>query len=153
GGVTSIDLRLDSAARDGLDPDDPAAAQIAGRDGLMAYSLADFDHALSGVRLDVVGVSLDAGAAFLPAAALLASLWRLGGVAEDQARGAFNADPWGELAREGELPYSPETASKLLADLAAWTAQNYPSVTAVGVDTSAYHQAGATAAQDVAFAV
>ena len=153
GGVTSIELRLDSASRDGLDPDDPVTAQTAGRDGLMAYSLADFDHALSGVRLDLVGVSLDAGTAFLPAAALLASLWKRRGLAPNQARGVFNADPWGELAREGELPYSPETARKLLADLAAWTAKSYPSVTAVGVDTSVYHQAGATAAQDVAFAV
>src|SRR5262245_18869223 len=33
GGVTSLLLRLDSAARGGLDPDDPAAVELAGRDG------------------------------------------------------------------------------------------------------------------------
>jgi methylmalonyl-CoA mutase len=153
GGVTSIELRLDSAARDGLDPDDPATAQTAGRDGLMAYSLADLDGALAGVRLELVGISLDAGAAFLPAAALLVALWQRRGLAANQVRGAFNADPWGVLAREGELPYSPLAARKLLADLAAWTAKNYPRATAVGADTSAYHAAGATAAQDVAFAI
>jgi len=153
GGVTSIELRLDSAARDGLDPDDAMAAQSAGRDGMMVYSSADFDDALSGVQLDSVGVSLEAGAAFLPAAALLAGLWQRRGVAPSQARGALNADPWGVLAREGELPYSPDTARKLVSDLAVWTAKNYPQLTAIGVDTSAYHQAGATAAQDIAFAI
>jgi len=153
GGVTSIELLLDGAARNGLDPDESATAQMAGRDGLMAYSLTDFDSALSGVRLGLIGVSLDAGAAFLPAATLLAALWQRRSLAPNQARGAFNADPWAVLAREGELPYSPDAARKLLSDLASWTAANYPAATAVGVDTSAYHQAGATAAQDVAFAI
>ncbi len=52
-------------------------------------------------------------------------------------------------------PHWPATAScryrqrqrlASLADLAKWTAENYPNVTAVGVDTSPYHDAGATAA-------
>src|SRR5262249_34378301 len=85
--------------------------------------------------------------------ALMVALWQRRGLAPNQARGAFNADPWGVLAREGEVPYSPLAARKLLSDLASWTARNYPAVTAVGVDTSAYHAAGATAAQDVAFAI
>ena len=38
-----------------------------------------------------------------------------------------------------------------MADLAAWTAKNYPHVTAVRVGTAPYHHAGATAAQDIAF--
>jgi methylmalonyl-CoA mutase len=41
----------------------------------------------------------------------------------------------------------------LMADLAAWTATNYPHVTSVAVNTSAYHNAGATAAQDIAFSM
>src|SRR6516162_8906857 len=41
GGVTSLLLRLDVAARNGLDPDDPAAEPLAGRDGLMAYHVDD----------------------------------------------------------------------------------------------------------------
>jgi methylmalonyl-CoA mutase len=46
-----------------------------------------------------------------------------------------------------------EVALESMADLATWTAANYPHVTAVGVDTSAYHDAGATSAQDIAFSV
>jgi methylmalonyl-CoA mutase len=151
GGVTSLLLRLDSAARGGLDPDDPAAAELAGRDGLMAYHVDDLDAALAGVHLDMIGVTLEAGAAFLPAAAALVALWRRRGVAPDQARGAFNADPLAVLARDGHLPLPAEETLALMADLAAWTAQNYPHVTAVRVGTAPYHHAGATAAQDVAF--
>jgi methylmalonyl-CoA mutase len=151
GGVTSLLLRFDVAARGGLDPDDAVAADLTGRDGLMAYHVDDLDRALAGAHLDMIGVTLEAGAAFLPAAALLAALWRRRGVQPDHARGAFNADPLAVLARDGHLPLSPEAALDLMVCLAAWTAKNYPHVTAVRVGTAPYHHAGATAAQDVAF--
>jgi methylmalonyl-CoA mutase len=151
GGVTSLLLRLDIAARKGLDPDHPEAAELAGRDGVMAYNVADLDTALAGVDLSSVGLTLEAGAAFLPAAASVAALWRRRNVPAEQARGAFNADPLAVLARDGHLPFTPETGLAQLADLAGWTAQHYPHVTAVRVGTAPYHHAGATAAQDLAF--
>jgi methylmalonyl-CoA mutase len=151
GGVTSLLLRLDAAARGGFDPDNPAAAELAGRDGVMVYHIKDFDAALAGVQLDMVGITLEAGAAFLPAAALLAALWRRRGISPEQARGAFNADPLAVLTRDGHLPLPAEEALAQMAGLAAWTAQHYPHVTAVRVGTAPYHHAGATAAQDLAF--
>jgi methylmalonyl-CoA mutase len=153
GGATSLLLRLDAAARNGLDPDDPAAAELAGRDGIMAYHADDLGAALANVHLDMIGVTLEAGAAFLPAAALLVALWRRQGVAPAAARGAFNADPLAVLVRDGQLPVPPAAALALMADLAAWTAKNYPHVTAVRVGTAPYHHAGATAAQDTAFGI
>jgi methylmalonyl-CoA mutase len=151
GGVSSLLLRLDFAARNGLDPDAPAAVPLAGRDGVMAYHVADLDAALASVHLDLAGGTLEAGAAFVPAAALLVALWRWRGLALDQASGAFNADPLAVLARDGQLPVPATTALAYLADLATWTAANYPHVTAVRVGTAPYHHAGATAAQDLAF--
>jgi methylmalonyl-CoA mutase len=151
GGVSSLLLRLDLAARNGLDPDDPGSAEWAGRDGLMVYHVSDLDALLAGVHLHMIGVTLEAGAAFLPAAVTLAALWRRRGIAADQARGAFNADPLAVLARDGQLPVPAEAALAQMADLAAWTAHEYPQVTAVRVGTAPYHHAGATAAQDVAF--
>jgi methylmalonyl-CoA mutase len=151
GGVTSLLLRLDIAARNGLDPDDPGAGEWCGRDGLMVYHVDDLDRLLAGVHLSTAGVALEAGGAFLPAAALLVALWRQQGVSPEQARGAFNADPLAVLARDGEFPVPMDTALSLLADLAAWTAKHYPNVTAVRVGTAPYHHAGATAVQDVAF--
>jgi methylmalonyl-CoA mutase len=151
GGATSLLLRLDAAARNGLDADDPVANELAGRDGIMAYHTDDLAAVLADIHLDLVGVTLEAGAAFLPAAASLVALWRRLGVTSEQARGAFNADPLAVLARDGQLPVSAETALTLMSDLAAWTADNYPHVTAVRVGTAPYHHAGATAAQDIAF--
>ncbi|MFG0288326.1 MAG: methylmalonyl-CoA mutase family protein, partial [Rhodopirellula sp. JB044] len=74
-------------------------------------------------------------------------------IADDAARGCFNADPLATLAREGELQVAPEQALADMAELASWTAQTYPKATAVSVDTSPYHDSGATAAQDIAMAM
>ena len=141
GGATSLLMRLDLAACDGLDADDPSAAELAGREGLMAYTVDDFDAALDNVRLEMVGIALDAGAAFLPAASMLAALWKRRKIAADQARGAFNADPLAVLAREGRLPMPPAAALGQLANLAKWTSTNLPHVQAVGVNTGPYHHA------------
>lgn len=153
GGVTSAELRLDAAVCRGLDPDERAASKFADEDGLLACCVADLDATLAGVDPSAVAIALAAGAAFLPAAAELAALWDCRGVSLSQVGGAFNADPFSALARDGELPMTAESALTQLADLAAWTNANCPYVTAVGVDTAPYHHAGATAAQDLALAM
>ena len=45
----------------------------------------------------------------------------------NEAGGAFNADPLAALARDGQLPHAGRgRALASLADLAKWTADNYP---------------------------
>ncbi|MDX2114655.1 MAG: methylmalonyl-CoA mutase family protein [Planctomycetota bacterium] len=155
GGVTSILVRLDAATRAGLDPDDLRAVLLSGVDGATLISPSDWSAAFQGVYLNMIGVTLEAGAAFVPAAAQLAALWELMGVAPEAARGGFHADPLAVLAREGSLPQPLDAALRDAADLAAWTSARYPApqVTALRVGTAAYHHAGATATQDLAFAL
>jgi methylmalonyl-CoA mutase len=149
-GVTSLILRFDGAAKAGMDADGSGAEVLAGEDGIMVYSVDDLDLLLTGVHLDLAPICLDAGAQFLPAAGLLAGLWQRRGVAPGKALGAFNADPIGVLAKTGILPVSVDAALVQMADLARHTASTYAKVTAVGVDTSPYHNAGASESQDLA---
>ncbi|HQR52479.1 MAG TPA: methylmalonyl-CoA mutase family protein [Burkholderiales bacterium] len=149
-GVKSIELVFDAASRAGLDGDAAGAAALAGVDGVMLYSADDLDRLLTGVYLDLAPIHLDAGAQFLPAAALLASLWQRRNIKPDAAKGAFDADPLAALAEGGKLPVAIDAALAQMADLARYTAAHYPNVTAVGVDTSPYHDAGATETQDLA---
>lgn len=152
-GATALTLRLDRAARGGRDGDDPRAEDGAGVDGAMVYSIDDLDRTLRGIYLDMVPLSLEAGAQAEPAAALLAALWRNRGITPAQAQGAFNADPLGVLAAGGVLGQGLDRALARMAGLAAWTAEHWPNVAAVGVDTSAHYNAGATEAQDLAAAL
>ena len=152
-GVTSVELKLDAAASAGLDADDPRSAELCGREGVMVYSLGDLDQALKSVQMDIVPVSLEAGAAFLPAAAVLAALWEERGIKGPNVLGAFNADPLGTLMREGALAQPLDVALLHMTDLAAWTTSHLPNVSSVRVSTAVYHHAGAESVQDLAFAV
>jgi methylmalonyl-CoA mutase len=153
GGVNSITIRLDACARAGLDPTDARGVLLAARDGAALYSADDLDAALKGVFVNMIGIGLEPGAAYMQAAAMLAALWERRGVAADAARGCFNADPLAVLARDGALPFPLAEAMTRLADLAAWTSARYSHVRAVRVGTAAYHHAGATATQDLAFSM
>ena len=152
-GVTSIQLRLDAAGCSGLDADAREAVELCGRDGVMAYSLGDFESVLNGQQLDIAPASIDGGAAFLPAAALLAALLRQRKLDPTSVRCTFNADPLGALMSGGQLNVPLDVALDQMADLAAWTATFYPQAAAVRVSTAAYHHAGATTTQDLAFAM
>jgi len=152
GGATSIQLRFDAALRRGLDADAPKGLDLAGLDGVTAATLDDLDRLLAGVLLDLAPVALQAGAAFLPAAALLAALWRRRGIADADAKGAFDADPLGALAALGELPQGLDAALAEAAALAG-AARRWPGVTALAVDSGPYHDAGASEAQDLGLAM
>ena len=152
-GVTSVQLRLDVCARDGLNPGDDAAADRAGVDGLMLYRMADLDVLLDGVQLNLIGVGLEAGAAFLPSAAHLIALYEKRGHDRATLRASFNADPLAVLARDGQLPQSLDAAMDQLAQLATWSSTHLPQSTSVRVGTGPYHHAGATAAQDLGFSL
>ena len=152
-GVTSIALRLDAAGSAGLDGNAREAVELCGRDGVTTYCIGDFDSLLAGVELDIAPVSINAGAGFLPASALLAALLRQRKVKPASVQCAFNADPLGALLSEGQLNVPLDFALEQMADLAAWVSANFPQATAVEVNTSAYHHAGATSTQDLAFAM
>jgi methylmalonyl-CoA mutase len=155
GGATSLVLRLDAAGRLGLDPTNHDGLHLAGRDGICLSTVDDLDALLSGVHLDMVHVSLEAGAAFIPAASLLAGLWSRRGHAPHSIRGCFQADPLAVLARDGHLPYALQDGLAMAAELATWTAHAFPdtNVRALRVGTAPYHHAGATATQDLALAM
>jgi len=136
-GATAIDLHFDRT-------DEP---------GIVIDTLDDLDLALDEVLLDLVPFSLDAGRNAVAAAAMLAALWRRRSVPPAEAQGAFDVDPIGTLATSGSLPESLEHALARLTELAIWTSESHAKVTAVGIDSSPYYEAGATETQDLAAAM
>lgn len=148
-GVTSVSLRLDDAVRNGEGPD----AATAGEGGVLVHDLAALEETLAGVDLAKVPVAIEAGAAFLPAAAALIAAWKKQGVVGDAVKGGFGADPLAQLAATGSLPMSIDAALAQLGALAATTAKTFPNVRAVAVDTSVYHNAGASEVHDLGAAL
>ncbi|MFJ2742378.1 methylmalonyl-CoA mutase small subunit [Streptomyces sp. NPDC087440] len=108
--------------------------------------VSGLEQALEGVYLDLAPVALDAGAEFDAAARELLRLYELRGVAPEDARGNLGADPLGYTARTGV--HDPVLAASA-TELAELTARQYPGLRALVVDALPYHEAGASAAQEL----
>ncbi len=146
GGVRALSFRFDRALRSGKDG-------LHGEDGVAAYDLAELERALGETRLDWLPIHLRAGASAFTVAAALVALARKRGLPLTALSGSFGTDPIGTLAGHGALPGSLEGALGELAELARFTSEHAPRVRAVSVDTTAYHEAGADAATEVAVAL
>lgn len=145
-GLNALNLPLDLATRSGLDPDQ-APAELLGQ-GLSLAHADDLTALLAGIDLDTTPLLVNAGAAGLPLAALLAA-------AADPARltGCLGADPLGHLAATGALPTSLEQCYADMAALTVWAQQSAPQLRTILVDLQPYHNGGASAAQDLAYAL
>ena len=121
--------------------------------GLRLDGLSDFRTAFSGIALGDVPLHLSAGATSLPFLALLMEHLEGAGIPADRLRGCIGADPLGELAREGALPAALEACYDLMAATARWCADRAPALQTVLVQGCPYHDAGASATQELAFAL
>ncbi|MDA3646781.1 methylmalonyl-CoA mutase subunit beta [Saccharopolyspora indica] len=111
-----------------------------GRGGLAVDALAD---ALEGVHLDMIGVTLDAGADFAAAADAFLALAEEQGVRGSALRGNLGADPLGWQARTGR----PGDRAAAVALAERCTA--FPELKALVADGLPYHEAGGSDAQEL----
>ena len=68
-------------------------------------------------------------------------------------RGSFGCDPLGDLIADGSLQGSLERAFRQMVELAAWADSEAPSMRSTMVSASIYHDAGASAVDELAFAI
>ncbi len=149
GGATALWLRLDEAARLGVDPLVADGGTRVGRDGLPAYSTADLETTLAGVHLDALPILLDAGGNALPAAMSLLALGDRFEVDRRTVEWHCNMDPLAALAADGELPGSCEDLASEMHQLTSFCDAILPRSTAIAVSDLPYHQAGADAADEL----
>ncbi len=98
-------------------------------------------------------VVLESGEEGLATAALWIAANRRHGRDLQDLKGSFGCDPLAILAARGELQGSLAGALRQLAELATWSRAQAPGMRSVLVSTSPYHDAGADAVQELAFAL
>jgi methylmalonyl-CoA mutase N-terminal domain/subunit len=150
-GQTGLSVAFDLPTQLGYDSDDPLAAGEVGRTGVSIDSLADMELLLAEIPLDEVSTSMTINAP----AALLLLLYELvaeeQGVAGDQLRGTVQNDILKEYIARGNYIFPPRPSMRLTTDLFAYCAERIPGWNTISI--SGYHirEAGATAAQELAF--
>ncbi|MEB3370566.1 methylmalonyl-CoA mutase small subunit [Saccharopolyspora mangrovi] len=112
--------------------------------GAAGLAIDDLADALNGVHLDMIGVSLDAGADFAAAAKALLALAAEQGVPPGELRGNLGADPLGVQARTGQAGDRDAAV-----ELAQRCAAEFPQLGALTVDALPFHDAGGSDAQEL----
>lgn len=151
-GQTTVNLLLDGPTRAGKDPDDAQAGEV-GRGGVSLATVEDVAAALEGIDPAATPITVRAGTVALPLLALLVAHARRSGHSDAALHGCLENDPLGVLAHEGRLPLSLARAFDEMAQITLWADQRAPGLATAAVHTYPYHNAGANAVQEVAFAL
>jgi methylmalonyl-CoA mutase len=140
-GQTAINLKLDVAGRRGLDAG-TAPPHDVGRDGTSIGGLADLRRALASVDLAACPLLLQAGAATLPVATMLATIARERGTPVSSLAGIWGCDPLAVAC--GPVPaLGLDTLYDHAALLTRWAGQEAPGLRTIAVVDSPWHEAGA----------
>jgi len=150
-GQTGLSVAFDLPTQIGYDSDHPMANGEVGKVGVAIDSLEDMEVLLKDIPLERVSTSMTINAT----AAMLLLLYQL--VAEKQGcppekiTGTVQNDILKEYAARGTYIFPPKPSMRLITDLFAYCAENLPSWNTISI--SGYHirEAGATAAEEIAF--
>jgi methylmalonyl-CoA mutase len=157
-GQTAVNLVLDKSARMGVDADtaeadDQGDVGGVGVDGVSISHLEDLSIALKDIDLGKFPIHIDAGLSGLEMVTALAALLKKEGKAIAKLKGSVCTDPVGFLALHGKLPFSMETAYNRPAQVVRWAVEHAPQIKTVGISGVPYHNAGASAVQELAYAL
>jgi methylmalonyl-CoA mutase N-terminal domain/subunit len=135
----------------GYDSDAPAAEGEVGRVGVPVSSLADMDVLLDGLPLGTVSTSMTINASAAVLLALYVAAAEKQGVARSQVSGTTQNDILKEYIARGTYIFPPRPSMRLVTDIFEFCSKELPRWNTISI--SGYHmrEAGATAAQELAF--
>jgi len=150
-GQTGLSVAYDLPTLMGYDADSPLSEGEVGKCGVAVSSLSDMEVLFDGIPLEKVTVSQTINA---PASVLLAMYLVVAekqGARWDQISGTLQNDILKEYIAQKEWIYPIKPAMKLVIDTFAFCTEHVPRYNPISV--SGYHirEAGATAAQELAF--
>ncbi len=150
-GQSGLSVAFDFPTLMGYDSDHPRSEGEVGKCGVAISSLADMETLFEGIPLDRVSTSMTING---PAAMLfcfyVAAAERQG-VPLAELQGTIQNDILKEYMAQHAWIYPAEPALKIIVDLFEWAAEHTPKWNTISI--SGYHirEAGATAAQELAF--
>lgn len=150
-GSTSIHVVLDTATLKGLDADS-ADIQKEYR-GVSVSTIQDCDALLADVDLTLHDVHMYTGASPVMMLGVVGALCKAHGQPCDKLSGCIGADPLGVLAGEGTLPCPLDELYDEMAHATAWADSHMPAMRTVLVQGDVYHNGGANAVQEIAYAM
>jgi methylmalonyl-CoA mutase, N-terminal domain len=150
-GMTGLSTAFDMPTLMGYDADHPMALGEVGREGVAVSTLEDMEILFHGIPLDEVTTSMTINAPAIVLLAMYAAVGERKRIPIAKLGGTVQADMLKEYIAQKEWIIPPRPAVKLCVDMIEWCAANMPKWNSISI--SGYHirEAGATAAQELAF--
>jgi len=150
-GQTGLSVAFDLPTQMGYDSDAPEASGEVGRVGVPISSLADMEILLADLPLGEVSTSMTINATAAILLALYVAAAEDHGVPRDRIAGTTQNDILKEYIARGTWIYPPSASMRLVTDVFEFCSRELPRWNTISI--SGYHmrEAGATAAQELAF--
>ena len=150
-GQTGLSVAFDLPTQMGYDSDAPEAEGEVGRVGVPVSSLADMETLFAGIPLGTVSTSMTINATAPILLAFYVAAAEKQGVPRGQVSGTTQNDILKEYIARGTWIYPPRTSMRLVTDVFEFASRELPKWNTISI--SGYHmrEAGATAAQELAF--
>ena len=150
-GQTGLSVAFDFPTLMGYDSDHARSLGEVGKCGVAISSLDDMETLFAGIPLDQVSVSMTINGPAIILFAFYMVAAEKQGVPFHKLRGTVQNDILKEYQAQHAWVYPPEPALRLVIDMFEWAAKNAPKYNPISI--SGYHirEAGATAAQELAY--
>jgi methylmalonyl-CoA mutase len=150
-GQMGLSVAFDLATHRGYDSDHPRVEGDVGSAGVAIDSVEDMNILFDGIPLDRMSVSMTMNGAVLPVLAAFIVAGEEQGVDAARLSGTIQNDILKEFMVRNTYVYPPEPSMRIVADIIQWTAANMPKFNSISISGYHMHEAGATAAQELAF--
>ena len=150
-GGTGLSVAFDLPTLMGRDPDDALSLGEVGKCGVSVASLADMETLFSGIDLGAITTSMTINSPASMIFAMYLVVAEKQGVSWQTLSGTLQNDILKEFIAQKEYIYPPRPSMRLITDIFAFCMEQVPKWNTISV--SGYHirEAGATAAQELAF--
>jgi methylmalonyl-CoA mutase, N-terminal domain len=152
-GVNGLSTALDLPTQMGYDSDHPEWRAEVGRVGVAIDSLADFEQLFEGIPLDRISCSFTINAPAFLFLALYQATGEKQGVPPEQLRPIVQNDILKEFFARGACVFPVEQSLRLVADTFEYCSKTLPRANPVSVCGYHIRESGATAVQEMAFAI
>src|SRR5271155_3933529 len=152
-GQTGLSTAFDLPTLMGYDSDHPRSEGEVGKCGVAISSLKDMEDLFAGIPLDQVSTSMTINGPAIILWAFYIAAAEKQGVSSEKLRGTIQNDILKEYMAQHAWCFPIEPALRLVVDCFEWGAKHAPQWNTISI--SGYHirEAGATAAQELAFTI
>jgi len=152
-GQTGVSVAFDLPTHRGYDSDHPRVAGDVGKAGVAIDSVEDMKILFAGIPLDKMSVSMTMNGAVIPIMANYIVAAEEQGVPPAKLAGTIQNDILKEFIVRNTYIYPPVPSMRIVADIIEYAAKNMPKFNSVSISGYHMHEAGATAVEELAYAL